>query len=98
MNAHVSFTEPDDDLARDVFASLSHIVSLTTLSPFDIDSAVSRMGLAISRLQQYRLSGVYQHRFRVSGLTPGEARRMTDRLAHLPGVAGAQVEHLISRV
>jgi hypothetical protein len=98
LNAHVSFTEPDDDLARDVFASLSHIVSLTTLSPFDIDNAVSRMGLAISRLQQYRLSGVYQHRFRVSGLTPGEARRMTDRLAHLPGVAGAQVEHLISRV
>lgn len=97
MNAHVSFTEPDDDLARDLFASLSHVVSLTTLAPFDITTEVGRMGLHISRLQQYRLSGAYQHRFRLSGLTPGDARRMTDRLAHLPGVAGAQVEHLISR-
>ena len=97
MNAHVSFTEPDDNLARDLFASLSHVVSLTTFAPFDITTEVNRMGLHISGLQQYRLSGAYQHRFRLSGVTPGEARRMADRLAHLPGVAGTQVEHLISR-
>lgn len=95
MNAYTTFTEPDDLMAAELAGDLSHIVTLTTLSPLDIAAHIDR---PVSRYKQSHHAGAYQHRFHLTGLTPGDARRVTDRLAALSGVAGVQVEHLIRRL
>ena len=94
MNARTLFTEPDDLLATELAGNLHHILTLTTLASFDIAAWI---GGPISGYQQSRFDDMFQYRFRLTGLTPGEARRLTDRLAALPDVAGIQVEHMISR-
>lgn len=95
MNARTLFTEPDDVLAAELAGHLHHIITLTTLEPFDI---AARIGHAISGYKQSRFADTFQYRLRLAGLTPGEARRMTDRLAALPEIVGIQVEHMISRL
>jgi len=97
MNARTAFPEPDDELALSLAGELSHVVSFTTATPFDIAREMAAMQIAFSGLAQSRLGGRFQHRLKVSGLSPSAARRLTDRLAALPGVAGAHVEHLIVR-
>ncbi|MCR6658876.1 MAG: hypothetical protein NVV72_05855 [Asticcacaulis sp.] len=92
MNARTLFTEPDDRMAAELAGHLHHIITLTALEPFDI---AVWLGKPISGYKQSRFADTFQYRFRLTGLTPGEARRMTDRLAALPAVAGAQVEHMI---
>lgn len=92
MNAHTPFTEPDDRMATELAGDLQHVFTLTTLEPFDIAAWLDK---PVTGYKQSRFAGTLQYRFRLTGLTPGEARRMTDRLATLPEVAGAQVEHVI---
>ena len=94
MNARTLFTEPDDLMAAELAGSLHHIITLTALVPFDIAAWIAG---PISGYRQSSFADTFQYRFRLTGLTPGEARRMTDRLAALPDVAGIQVEHMISR-
>lgn len=94
MNARTLFTEPDDLMSAELAGNLHHIITLTTLVPFDIAAWISA---PVNGYKQSRFADTFQYRFRLAGLTPGEARRMTDRLATLPDVAGIQVEHMISR-
>ncbi|MFT4074628.1 MAG: hypothetical protein QM647_03785 [Asticcacaulis sp.] len=95
MNARTLFTEPDDLMAAELAGHLHHIITLTALEPFDIAGRIDR---AICGYKQSRFADTFQYRFRLTGLTPGEARRMTDRLAALPEIAGIQIEHMISRL
>ncbi|MGN6363953.1 hypothetical protein [Asticcacaulis taihuensis] len=92
MNARTLFTEPDDRMATELAGNLHHIFTLTALEPFDV---AAWLGEPAAGYKQSRFADTFQYRFRLTGLTPGEARRMTDRLAALPEVAGAQVEHVI---
>ena len=92
MNARTLFTEPDDRLAVDLAGHLHHIITLTAFEPLDIKTQINR---PFTGYKQSRFNDTFQYRFRLTDLTPGEARRMTDRLAVLPMVAGAQVEHMI---
>ncbi|HTM80313.1 hypothetical protein [Asticcacaulis sp.] len=95
MNARTLFTEPDDLMTAELAGTLHHIITLTTFVPFDIAAWIDS---PISGYKQSRLADTFQYRVRLTGLTPGEARRMTDRLAALPDVMGVQVEHMISRL
>ncbi|MGN6208065.1 hypothetical protein [Asticcacaulis sp.] len=92
MNARTLFTEPDDRMTAELAGHLHHIITLTALEPLNIEAQIKR---PFTRYKQSRFADTFQYRFRLTGLTPGEARRMTDRLAALPVVAGAQVEHMI---
>ena len=95
MNARTLFIEPDDLMATELAGKLHHIITLTALKPFDI---ATRIGAPIAVCKQSRFNDTFQYRIRLTGLTPGEARRMADRLAARPEVAGIQVEHMISRL
>ncbi len=95
MNARTLFTEPDDLMAAELAGHLHHTLTLTTLAPFDV---AAWLRAPPSEYKQSRFADTFQYRVRLTGLTPGEARRMTDRLAALPDVAGIQVEHMISRL
>jgi hypothetical protein len=92
LNARTLFTEPDDRMATELGGDLQHVFTLTALEPFDI---AAWLGEPVTRYKQSRFADTFQYRFRLTGLTPGEARRMTDRLAALPEIAGVQVEHVI---
>ena len=94
MNARTLFTESDDLMAAELAGILSHIFTLTTLKPFDL---IAWIDGPFADYKQSRFADTFQYRLRLAGLTPGEARRMTDPLADLPHVAGIQVEHMISR-
>ena len=94
MNAHTTFTAPDDLMAAELGGHLQHIITLTAPESIDIAAAINA---PISGYKQSRFADTFQYCFRLTGLTPGEARRMTDRLADLPNVTGIQVEHMISR-
>ena len=94
MNARTPFTEPDDLMAAELAGDLQHIITLTTVKPFDM---AGWLGAPIAGYRQSCFANTFQYRCRLSDLTPGEARRLTDRLAALPEVAGIQVEHMISR-
>jgi hypothetical protein len=94
LNARTLFTEPDDLMTTELAGNLHHIITLTALKPFDITAWI---GAPVCGYRQSRFADTFQYRFRLTGLTPGEARRMTDRLAALPDVAGIQIEHMISR-
>jgi hypothetical protein len=95
LNAYTTFTEPDDLMAAELAGDLQHIITLTTLRPFDI---TVYLDTTHTGYKQSRFADTFQYRVRLTGLTPGEARRMTDRLAALPDVMGIQVEHMISRL
>jgi hypothetical protein len=95
LNARTLFTESDDLMAAELAGRLHHIITLTSLKPFDIADWI---GAPVSGYRQSCFADRFQYRFRLTGLTPGEARRLADRLAALPQIAGIQVEHLISRV
>ncbi len=94
MNARVTFPAPDDEVLSTLSGSLSHTITLTTSAPFDI---ADTLAVSFAQIKQSRLGGAYQYRIRLTGLSPSEARRLTDGLATQPGVTGATVEHLISR-
>jgi hypothetical protein len=95
LNARTLFTEPDDLMAAELAGDLSHVITMTTLSPLDIAAHIDG---PLRHYKHARHGGVFQHRFHLTGLTPGDARRVTDRLAALSDVAGVQVEHLIRRL
>jgi len=95
LNARTFFTEPDDLMAAELAGDLHHIITLTALEPLDIAGWI---GAPIAGCKQSRFAGTFQYRVRLNGLTPGEARRITDQFAALPEVAGIQVEHMISRL
>lgn len=95
MNARTLFTEPDDLMVAELVGDLHHIITLTALKPFDIAAWIAA---PLIGYKQSRFADTFQYRIRLAGLTPGEARRMTDRLAALPEVAGIQVEHMIRRL
>jgi hypothetical protein len=94
LNARTLFTEPDDLMAAELAGTLSHTLTLTALNPFDL---IAWIDGPFAGYKQSRFADTFQYRVRLAGLTPGEARRMTDRLAALPDVAGIQVEHMINR-
>ena len=82
-------------MAAELVGTLSHAFTFTTLNPFNLINLIDRPHAGY---KQSRFADRFQYRIRLTGLTPGEARRMTDRLAALPEVAGIQVEHMISRL
>lgn len=94
MNARTPFTEADDLMAAELAGDLSHVVTLTAFSTIEIADWI---GTRVGGYRQSSFGDRFQYRFRLTGLTPGEARRLTDRLAALPEVAGIHVEHMISR-
>lgn len=91
---HTTFTAPDDRLAAELAGDFHHIVTLTTLAGFDITACPEIMAASY---RQSRFAGSHEYRFRLSGMSPGEARRLANRFSTLPGVTGIQVEHMIGR-
>ena len=59
--------------------------------------AVSARGGQLEGLHLTRCGETREHRLKIVGLRPHSARALCDRLASLPGVARAGVEHQILR-
>jgi hypothetical protein len=59
--------------------------------------AVSALGGRLEGLHLTRRGETREHRLKIVGLRPHSARALSDRLAALPGVARASVEHQILR-
>lgn len=93
----------DDREAADDFASalpgavLTHVLSVTTGDSVCASIAMLELvrdsGGRLEALNLAQRGDGLDHQLRLSGVTPGEARRLSDRLAALPQVRHAAVEH-----
>ncbi len=94
--------EPDDELEF-VFkgSSFTHVLSITSGDQIDVAltalQAVKASGGALDSLHLNRRGAALEHRLSLVGIRPYEARRLADRIAALPGVEAASVEHHILR-
>lgn len=92
--------EADDELAR-AFPNCSFTHLLTVISRDQISVAVeallevSKTGGRLDSLRLTRVAGKLEHRVRVAGLRPHQARTLSNRLAAVTGVEHASVEHQI---
>jgi hypothetical protein len=59
--------------------------------------AIEAMGARLEGLNLSRFGGSLSHRFKITSLGTRAARLLCDRLADLPGVTRASVEHQILR-
>ncbi|ESQ83722.1 hypothetical protein AEAC466_11995 [Asticcacaulis sp. AC466] len=59
-------------------------------------TAISHIGAKLDGMSRSRTGGAMHHKLRVTGIKPKEARSLVGRLAMMPGVTCATVEHLIS--
>lgn len=96
-------TEADDELdqvfPRCSFTHLLAVVSRDQLSvTIEVLSAIHNLGGGLDSLRLTRVAGRLEHRFRVTGLRPHQARLLSNRLAAMAGIEHASVEHQILRV
>lgn len=63
----------------------------------EVLSAVRAWGGVLDALHLTRVGGKAEHRLSVAGLRPRQARLLSGRLAALPGVERAAVEHCLLR-
>ncbi|MDV6332927.1 hypothetical protein [Asticcacaulis sp. 201] len=101
MNAPTVFHAADDNFDSEFPGCvLTHCFYLTTDTQADIAAealmAISHIGAKLDGMNLSRTGGALHHKLRVRGIKPKEARSLVGRLAMVPGVACATVEHLIS--
>jgi hypothetical protein len=99
---HISHAvaHPDDELER-AFpgCTLSHILTVSTHDQLSIAlealHAVRTAGGGLDALHLTRRGERLEHQLKISGLRPHQARSLCNRLAALPGVERATIEHQI---
>jgi hypothetical protein len=98
--ADESFAESEIEQAFPGCA-LTHLLTVASEDRLSIAiealQAVAALDGRLEGLHLKRCGGSLEHRFRIVGLRPQSARMLRDRLASLPGVARASVEHQIFR-
>jgi hypothetical protein len=81
--------------------ALTHLLTVASEDQISIAiealQAVAALGGRLEGLHLTRCGGSLEHRLKIAGLRPQSARTLRDRLASLPGVAHASVEHQIFR-
>jgi hypothetical protein len=80
---------------------LTHVLTVTSKDQLSIAiealQAVRASGGGLEALHLTRQAGTAEHRLKLVGLRAGQARLLSDRLAALPGVERATVEHQLLR-
>jgi hypothetical protein len=80
---------------------VTHVVSITTDNQLDAAiealSLLRASGADLQRLHLSRVGDVMDHRLNVTGLRQQQIRVLANRIAALPGVRDAKVEHQIGR-
>jgi len=95
-----SDSEADDELDR-VFpgCSFTHLLAVVSRDQLSVTigvlSAISRLGGGLDSLRLTRVAGKLEHRFRITGLRPYQARLLANQLAGVAGIEHASVEHQI---
>lgn len=100
MNAFVRHVPAEDDFVRDLSGELIHILHVSAMAGSDtamVMSCLSASGAGLGQVRTSRCGERMTHRLRVTHLDPSAARHLAGRLAALPGVCEARVEHLIAR-
>ena len=92
----------DDELERAFPGSvLTHVLSLTTSAGLDVAlealKSLQACGAALEALHLSRSGEALDHRLKLIGLTPAQARHFSNRLAALPGVTQVSMEHQLLR-
>ena len=81
--------------------AITHLLTITTRDPLSAAiaalEAIRASGGGLEALSLARFAGGLDHRLRIVGLRPHQARRLADRIAALPGVDRAAVEHQLLR-
>lgn len=94
--------DPDDELEA-VFrgSRFTHVLSIRSGDQLDVAlaalQAVQAGGAGLDALHLTRRGDGLEHRLTLVGVRPHAARRLADRIAALPGVETATVEHHILR-
>ncbi len=82
--------------------TLTHILTITSKDHLSIAihalNAVRASGGDIEALHLSRLPSALEHRLKIVGLRPRQARRLADALAAQPGIDRASVEHQFLRI
>jgi hypothetical protein len=80
---------------------LTHVLTITSSDRLSIAIetliAVRAIGGQLEALSLSRRAGGFEHRLKIVGLRSRQARCLADRLAALPGVDHASVEHWLLR-
>jgi hypothetical protein len=101
--ANLSDEIPELDELEQAFpgCALTHVLSVTTRNQLDVAieilSLIRSEGGVLDGLQLGRLGGALAQRLNVTGLRPQQTRVLANRIAALPGVEHASVEHQILR-
>jgi hypothetical protein len=101
--ADLSPEPPELDELEQAFpgCALTHVLSVTTRNQLDVAieilSLIRSEGGVLDGLQLGRLGGALAQRLNVTGLRPHQTRVLANRIAALPGVEHASVEHQILR-
>jgi len=100
MPATSSFVENDLEFVIPG-CSFSHLLTIVTADRLSIAihalQAIQAIGGSLETMRLSRRGEQQLHELRVTGLRPHEARALSDRLAELPGVHRAKVEHHLAR-
>jgi hypothetical protein len=94
----------DEDELEQAFlgCALTHVLTMVSCDQLSIAietlATIGAAGGAVVALSLVRRSDAFEHRLKLVGLGAGQARRITEQLAALPGVKGASVEHQLLRV
>jgi hypothetical protein len=94
----------DEDEIALVFpdCDLTHVLTIISSDQLSVGiealTAVRAIGGRLEALNLSRRAAAFEHQLKVVGLRPRQARLLADRLAALPGVAHASVEHWLARV
>ena len=95
--------EADDEFDR-LFpgSTLTHLLTVVSRDQLGVAiealSAIRALGGGLDALRLTRVGNKMEHRLRVTGLRPHQARTLSSRLAAAPAVERASVEHQIMRV
>lgn len=95
--------EADDEFDR-LFpgCTLTHLLTVVSRDQLNVAiealSAIRAFGGGLDALHLTRVGAKMEHRLRVTGLRPHQARTLSSRLAAAPKVEHASVEHQILRL
>ena len=94
----------DEDELEQSFpgSSLTHVLTIVSRDQLQIAiealTAIRASGGGLDFLSLSHQGEALEHRLRIVGLRPQQARLLSDRLARLPGVERATVEHQLLRL
>ena len=101
---HQSYAAKADDEFDRLFpgSTLTHLLTVVSRDQLDVAIeallAIRALGGGLDALHLTRVGAKMEHRMRVTGLRPHQARTLSNRLAATPAVERASVEHQILRL